>query len=446
MSNIDAQKKISLDVRSEKLPSLTQQSEAELEKKTKNSRIELNENTGKFDLVQVNKEDAYNSSFTQNFGLPDWGIKNFIAERNSWQKGLDSINGEPGFFYFKIFFKFDTNYGLLGGILKEGSINTAIEFLNIRKSNHLADQLASRQIALMKFVGGLSFINEKAPWFFNSITGLQQAAAINFKEMEKEKSIEIGCLEDAVDMRLTTLFDLYKYACFDMINMKEIIPENLRKFDMSILLFHTPIRYWQTGFQSMKDGTFDYKSFNAEQFGNRMSYRMFTFTNCEFDVESLGTFMPNEMNNEKAFTLGKNSFKIKYGRVYNHTLNEWDKIQFGDDGFKHNDDLIDAKDVAKSQKQRQKAMVTAQENVSYYNRSAEIYKAMVDGVESQANDIMRTVKQEDAFGNLYMDNEVRNSFFRNQMKKLRTKGSGSTSIQGLTETFKEGVNALKHLF
>ena len=69
--------------------------------------------------------------------IPRWGYKDFINERVSWQKSLDSLTGEPGWFYFKIFFKFDTNYGLFPGILGPalqttyGSQNSAINYLNM---------------------------------------------------------------------------------------------------------------------------------------------------------------------------------------------------------------------------------------------------------------------------------------------------------------------------
>lgn len=344
--------------------------------------------------------ESDNTNFVQSFDIPDWGIKDYIRERTVWQKCIESLTGEPGWFYFKIFFKFNTNYGLFGGILDDvKSVNTAIEYLENCKNSYSVDQIAQRQIALLKFVGSLSYINENAPWFFDSITGLNNANSVKINEPNKDNEIEIGVKEDAVDMRLTTLFELYKYACFDNINLKEIIPENLRKFDMTILVFHTPLRYYQTGFQSIKDGTHEYKSFNSDNLGDRMSYLMFTFTNCEFDIESINSVIPGNMSNEAAFNLGKSSFKIKYKRVYKHTSNEWSKMFFGD-GSNFEDD----NKKYKSQSCRVGAMKTALDNLGYYNRTANIYKPMVDAIEKEANDIMRTVDPEVALGNIYWNN------------------------------------------
>ena len=352
-----------------------------------------------------------NSAFSQVFTLPRWGIKDYIRERSIWQKGVESLTGEPGWFYFKIFFKFDTQYGLFGGILPgTQSTNSAIEYLANCISSYEMDQIKQRQYALGKFVNILSYINENAPWFFNSISGLRNANSVKLNEPLSKNEIEIGFKEDAIDMRLNTLFDLYKYACFDNINFKEIIPENLRKFDMTILIFHMPLRYYQTGFQSMKNGTYEYKSFDGNNdftgYGNMMSFEMFTFVNCEFDIESLNSMIPSDVSNEQAFNLGKSNIKINYQKVYRHTFNEWSKLFFGDNiEFISEDTGYSEK--FNGQKSRINALKTAV-NSNYYNKLADIYKPLVDAVEKESNDIMRAIDPKIAFGNLYWGNVYSN--------------------------------------
>lgn len=381
--------------------------------------------------------------FNQILDIPDWGIKDFIRERSIWQKGVESLAGEPGWFYFKIFFKFNTSYGLLGGGLEDSkSINTAAEYLwncgNLNFENeprYGKSQISSRLIALLKFIGTLSYINENAPWFFNSISGLNKANSVKLTEPFKNNEIEIGVREDAVDMRLTTLFELYKYACFDNVNLKEIVPENLRKFDMSIIVFHTPLRYYQTGFQSMKNGTHEYKSLNAEKLGNRMSYVMYTFSNCEFDLDSINNIMPGEMTNETAFNIGKSSFKINYKRVYRHVSNEWSKLFFGDGSYFENEDESDY-DI---QQERLAAMNTALDNLGYYNRTADIYKSMVDAVEKEANDIMRAVDPSMALGNLYWSN----IYSQSRQEDLNSKNSSFFgTIKNSIDKVKSTANAI----
>ena len=287
-----------------------------------------------------------------NFYIPSYGVEDYIIDRANWQKQLGSITGEPGWFYFKIFFNFNTNYGLLGGILSDTktssnnsldqlgtpiSINTAIRYLyNIRKL-YAQEQISHRMLALYKFVGILSYISCEAPWFFKGVSGLNNIHGAYTSEFDKNKSISIQCSEEAVDMRLGTLLDLYKFACFDNINCKEIIPANLRKFDMSILFFHIPIKYHQT---SVNDFTFkkipSAGTYDNSKFSDSISFKMYTFQNCEIDSSSLNNWIGDSVSNEVAFSLGKNSIKINYDRVYEHRMNEWLQMMFGSDGFYYN--------------------------------------------------------------------------------------------------------------
>lgn len=270
---------------------------------------------------------------TLNFSIPDWDYYTFADELNSFRKGLSGIATEPGWFYFKIFFHFDEKFGLLGDIIPKKHKNyiygnTAYNYLVSRQKLFKYDNLTSRLLALQKFVKYLSFINCNAPWFFDKIDGLDKAI-VSLNEFNKEKQLTISCLEDAVDMRLTSLFHLYQYACYDEINMKEIIPENLRKFNMTIVLYHVPIKYFSTEIESIGSSA---KTLSAA-FSNRMSYKMFTFKGCQFNLESLGGIVPSSVDNAQPFNLAKSGIIINYDRAYTHLMNEWDQFMIGPDGI-----------------------------------------------------------------------------------------------------------------
>ena len=72
--------------------------------------------------------------------LPDLSYADFINERAIWQKGLSSIFDEPGWFYFKIFFDFDTDHGLFGGLLNSkyltNTVNSAAKYLYSIRNIH----------------------------------------------------------------------------------------------------------------------------------------------------------------------------------------------------------------------------------------------------------------------------------------------------------------------
>ena len=396
--------------------------------------------------------------------IPRWGYKDFINERVSWQKSLDSLTGEPGWFYFKIFFKFDTNYGLFPGILGPGlksvygSQNSAINYLNMIDTTNSYRSNIHYSTALVKFVKTLSWINSFAPWFFKKITGMENANYLDLNEINKERYIEIECSEDAVDMRLTTLMDLYRYFCYDHITQKEILPENLRKFDMSVVIFHTPLRYYHTAGKSLTQGSFPYKSMHADEFSDRMSFRMVTFSGCEFDLASM-TSIPNELNNEKAFNIGQNRIKIRYNRAITTSLNEWFKFIVSDAGnfawdaggdlLLHGSDVNKEKTldnnkekdktasnitkISDSQKKRINAIKYAIDHSFFYSPKSVNYKSLIDASEDIITNGMRMIKPEEAFGNLYGKYcDVDGEYYADKLQYETGRKFGTTNNNGHT--------------
>lgn len=275
-----------------------------------------------------------------NIDIPAWGYKDYINERVSWQKGLNTLYGDPSWMYFKIFFKFDSPYGLLGGILnRDGKLttmtNTARQYLHrnyIARGSNDVNGLYARETALSNFVKLLSRISCKEPWLFSSIKDVNQALTMDFENLSHEKELEIECRPDTTDWLLSTLFNLYKYACFDEINMKEVVPENLRKFDMDVVVFQAPIRYFHTSSRDLKGRSTPYKNFAANNYGDRMSFQLFSFLNCEFDYKSLSAALPQNLTSELPFE-NRPTFKIKYERSYQHMNNEFLQMMFGSEGL-----------------------------------------------------------------------------------------------------------------
>lgn len=256
--------------------------------------------------------------------IPNWGYSDFIRERMNWQKGIDSFGSEPGWFYFKIFFHFNTSTGLFGGILGDNTSqfpghNCANKYLEAWKGHYIPESIGQRQKSLKYFVNCLNNISVNAPWFFQSVSGLDKVGIENMNEPWKNNSIEIKCLEESIDMRLTKLMDYYKFAAFDYINYKEIIPENLRKFDMSIVLFGLPIRYLDTNSKIMGE-KFSGRQLNPSTSGsNKMTFKLYSFKNCEFDMSSLNASTPGEVTVNEPFQMGKSTIKINYQKVFSGT-------------------------------------------------------------------------------------------------------------------------------
>lgn len=376
--------------------------------------------------------------------IPAWGYKDYINERIEWQKGLNSMLNDPAWFYFKIFFKFDTDYGLFGGVMNDvntqemnklgnGATSSAVKYLlqNEMTGYHQCLRLKDKRHMLLKFIFTLSYISSKAPWFFSAVHDVNNALVPDTTNFTKEKSIVIDCLEESIDMKLITLMDLYKHAVYDDNYQVEVLPENLRKFDMDIVVFQTPLRYFHTSAIDLTNRTTKYKSFNGSDFSERMSFKLFTFKNCEFDFASLNSMLPSNFTNDKPFN-SKPTIKVNYSRCYQHTSNEFAGLLFGSDGIyeisKINNDYTAEVTVGKENTEKKKenkksnepAIVMAYDNSStdkdktrremlkymndhpnYSNMNSSIYKSLVDASEMKISGAMRMIDGSVAFGNLY---------------------------------------------
>ena len=424
------------------------------------------------------------SAMTLDFDIPDWGVPDYINERTVWQKSLYEMTNEPGWFYFKIFFKFNTNYGLFGGIMNDSdgrtfaSSNSAAQYLFMNQKWYKPENLTQRMLALYKFTAMLCYLSSQAPWYFIGVSNLNNAYNNYLADFSKEKSIDIECMPDSVDMRMNMLFDLYKYACFDNIQCKEIIPENLRKFDMTIMVYNVPIKYYHTGnmvsndsfqFYNNKGNKFlggvnkalsalnsdeqQYNPYrkminvqahdgvNSTPFANAMSWQMFTFKNCEFDVESMGNYYKTSLSNEKPIQLGKNTIKVTYDRCYKHHLNEWNKVMFGSDGFYYSADIPNIWMTPEMDES-----LTSLKDKSYYAgvTQDERLKSIQQGLEARYyNQELDNYQGIIEFSEYYIRDALRNMSFRNDPAFAFTKGNLYGDYHNMIEYIRHNFNILK---
>lgn len=393
------------------------------------------------------------------FYIPQYGVQDFINERALWQKGTYNLLGEPGWFYFKIFFKFDDFKGLFGGILNNVLPKTsAIRYLAGIRNHYSHAKIMDRMLALAKFTYTLSYINSVSPWFFTGINGVNQLNALDTKEFTKEKYIDLICNSDAIDMRLNTLLDMYRLATWDDIYYREILPENLLKFDMCICIMNVPIKYFQTAIilsgKNSKIGhftgdkninkvvdsinnvssfltgntditTFDYKTMNGKDNVpmNRLSFQMYTLKNCKINEASFANYIPSSLTNVDFFKMGGGAIKINYDRCYKHTFNEWSQMMYGSDGFIY-DSEDNYKDInnynltglinhslysdlnsinaQNDQNNRINGIKNAVYN-SFFNKDTTAYKSLIDFSESIIKDSMINVDNPYYLGNISVD-------------------------------------------
>lgn len=160
-----------------------------------------------------------------------------------------------------------------------GTVNTAMNYLLLNNEWERAEKLD-------KFIGLLMNISTYSPWYFSSITGLDTALERKeftdkeFKIDEERKKIEIKCLPDAYDTRIGTLVDLYRDITYSYQLHKEIVPANLRKFDMGIFIFNTPIK-------NIHGDVSKYARFDNRSGSEYLtSYKYIELQNCEIDYNA----------------------------------------------------------------------------------------------------------------------------------------------------------------
>ncbi len=191
------------------------------------------------------------------------------------------------------------------------------------------------EAALGTFRSSLEFITAKAPWYFQSISGLDamhEASTDMFKAKKYDQILTVETLE-AVDLRITQLANLYRSAIYDKGAMLARVPDNLRWFSMSVIVAETRnVRFEIPGLagnaanalgintaaingvgtrlgSSLSGlGLIDDPSSTIKQFG----YIKFKCRQCEFDFSNTfaGGKKLDVVTNK---TPNANSFKIKVG-------------------------------------------------------------------------------------------------------------------------------------
>lgn len=254
----------------------------------------------------------------------------------------------PSTTYFRIFFYFH-NGRLLdldrnedtelqnAHNLQSSTINKNTSTVDIKDTAYnflLLNNEFERAGILEDFVHLLSNINTHSPWYFQKISGLDEAlkrpeAGTDYKIPEESQSIAITCLPDAYDTRIGTLLDSYRAACFSHRLHKEIVPANLRKFDMVIYTFNTPIANMHRSNSTFIHDNSDRSIDRLKSEGvYRTSSKMYEFRDCEFSVNSSTSGLSDLDNAEgKQFEY---QITINFNSVVEQRYNEFLARYIGD--------------------------------------------------------------------------------------------------------------------
>jgi len=269
-------------------------------------------------------------------GYVDKDVNNFV--KGLFSKDAPSALNDPTFLGFTFYFDWYES-PLFGGALNENS--TASSSLTQSQPTDLQAGTAinylttigeeSRVKYLRAFTQQLKTINDKLPWYWQKIEGLDTMwkTYTNLSEPFRggdEQKIVIETLE-SIDLKIQGMLSLYMSAAFDFKYRRAIIPVNLRRFNLVIVI--QEIRKFQSTIQQLQEqSTFvdsseavgDYNEKPvitsqgqddnlAENFKDNISTVVCTLTDCEFVLDEVD-FFGNISNSEATMT--KNKLSIKY--------------------------------------------------------------------------------------------------------------------------------------
>ena len=207
---------------------------------------------------------------------------------------------------------------------------------------------------LRQFISLLSNISSESPWYFKEIAGVDEALGReNYKVEEERKKITITCMEDPLDHRISSLLSAYRSIVWSHARKCEVLPANLRKFDMGLFVFSgltmgphaTPYkksRLENVGVKLAGDA-FDESGWKnvdvvgheinegirlKSNFINTSSCKFIEFHNCEISMDSIKSGY-GTMTNESGF---QQEFKIDiyFDDCYEMEYNQFLLRTFGD--------------------------------------------------------------------------------------------------------------------
>lgn len=280
---------------------------------------------------------------------------NFIGLKkkdNNFRKGIfvDAYD-EPTYLTFALDFHFDdykipedTFDAACEYVLTQNSpllsrgVDGAVNFLINRGFNPQANGLTS-------FASILRYLTFEAPWYFQSISGLntlyEKATNQELGWKTEGLTLTVETLE-AIDLRIHELAGLYRNAIFDNKFRRERVPDNLRWFSVDIYI--AEFRNLRFRLPGVTQGAAQSLGINTATLGNiigggnivsnvldQFGYIKFSCRQCEFDFSKTVPFRNNISVNTDNRQFETNRFGIKVGWVD-------EEVKFGD-GTKIFDDI-----------------------------------------------------------------------------------------------------------
>lgn len=216
--------------------------------------------------------------------VSDYDLEYFINYYTTEHGNSIIENQDPIYTGFKMFFHFDAPNGLFAD---ETYTNSALAYLKRIGQTQ-------RYNLLKRFINTLSEINSLTPYVFQSIDGISELWTQPFSDVLTNKQINIQTLE-MIDMRLASLTVMYRTIVFDNERKCYVVPENLRKFSMSVYIHDMRV------FNELDKNNARFLKTESNQDVTKLNHIMFDLGYCEFNINSGAEFLSTvSRNNNEA--------------------------------------------------------------------------------------------------------------------------------------------------
>ena len=169
---------------------------------------------------------------------------------------------------------------------------------------------------LKAFIQGIQEVVKTRPYYFQTIAGLLEAWGKStdfgidpYTGVDAKDGITIGCLE-AIDLKITGLFNLYRMAVYDERMKRFVLPKNLMRFDVYVDVHEirrfVTVRNW---LKALNTG--DASPESAKYVNENTSRVRFKFTECTFDPAASGKVFESVTN--AGGTVASTEIKFGYG-------------------------------------------------------------------------------------------------------------------------------------
>lgn len=198
---------------------------------------------------------------------------------------------------------------------------------------------------LKMFLQGIREVNEFRPYYWQTIDGLTEAWGKQFNLLDPYvgtttgEGITIGCLE-AIDLKISALFNLYKSAIYDAEYRRIVLPKNLMYFNVEVDVHEIRrFKFVQTWLSRINEGQ---TIGDVDRFLNDNTSKItFAFEDCLWVPSESGKVFEN-VTNAGDNTVTVTSMKWEYSNAFiksdfsgidvelNDKLKDQDKGKLGD--------------------------------------------------------------------------------------------------------------------